>query len=75
MEADAAMLTPFLALPTMHKIRGRVVDGRNVRWLYGTGTSKVAIFELEGDIDTTSLSDYIRASRHSSISGTSSLYH
>ena len=60
MEADAAMLTPFMALPTMHKIRGRVVDGRNARWLYGTGTSKVAIFELEGDIDTTSLSDYIR---------------
>ncbi|CAF9930587.1 MAG: hypothetical protein ALECFALPRED_004644 [Alectoria fallacina] len=60
MEADAVMLTPFMALPTMRKNVGRVVDGRNFRWSYGTGTSEVTLFDLEGDIDTISLSDYIR---------------
>lgn len=60
MEADAVMVTPFMALPKMRTIIGRVVDGRNVRWSYGTGTSEVAVFDLEGDIDTISLSNCIR---------------
>ena len=60
MEADALMLTPFMALPTMRKIVGSVVDGRNLHWSYGTGASKVTALDLEGDIDTTSLSHLIR---------------
>ena len=60
LEANAEMITPFMALPTMRKILGEVVDGRNIRWLYGTGTSKVTVFDLEGDIDRASLSEIIR---------------
>lgn len=60
MEANASMATPFMALPTMRKVIGRVVDGRNVHSPYGTGASEVAVLDLEGDIDTTSLSRIIR---------------
>lgn len=60
MEANALMLTPFMALPAMRKIVGSVVDGRNFHWPYGTGASKVTALDLEGDIDTTSLSHLIR---------------
>lgn len=59
-EADALMLTPFMALPTMRNIVGKDVDGRDIDWHYGTGASKVTSLDLEGDTDTTSLSHLIR---------------
>lgn len=60
LEANAEMVTLFMALPTMRKILGEFVDGRNVRWLHGTGKSKVTDFDLEGDVDRASLSDILR---------------
>ena len=60
LEASAKMVSPFMALPTMHKVLGRVVDGRGVLWPYGTGTSKVTVLDLAGDIDRASLSNLFR---------------
>lgn len=52
MEAIAEMVTPFMALSKMRNILGRVVNGRNFHWPYGTGASEVTVLDLEGDIDT-----------------------
>ena len=60
LEANAKMVPPFMALPTMRSILGRVVDGRDILWPYGTGTSAVVVLDLESDIDTASLSNLIR---------------
>lgn len=60
MEASAEILTPFMALPTMRSILGHVVDGRDIHWPYNTATSEVTVLDLEGDIDTDSLSTFIR---------------
>ena len=59
-DAHVPMVTPFMALPTMCRILCRVVDGRSAHWPYGRATSEVTNIDLEGDVDTTSLSAYIR---------------
>lgn len=40
-EASAYMATPFMALPAMRTISGKNVDGWDIHWPYGTGSSKV----------------------------------
>ncbi len=60
MEASPEMFIPFMALPTMREIVGRVVDDHDLSWPYGMGTSEVTTLDLEGDIDTVSLSNVIR---------------
>ncbi len=59
MEASPEMFIPFMALPTMRKIVGRVVDDHHLSWPYGMGTSEVTALDLEGDIDRVSLSNII----------------
>ena len=60
MEASASLLPPFMALPTMRRVNGSFIDGRNIPWSYGTGTSEVTDLSLEGDLDRTSLMNLIR---------------
>ena len=59
-EARAQLAVPFMELPSMRRIFGRVVDGRNVQWTAGVGTSKVVHLDLQGDIDRASLCSLIR---------------
>ena len=59
-DANVRMVTPFMALPTMCSILCRVVYGRTAHWRCVRATSEVTNFDLEGDVDPTSLSAYIR---------------
>ena len=61
MEANAAMISPFMSIPAMRTIQGRGVDGRNIKWPYGTARSGVIeIYHQCSDIDTESLTEQIR---------------
>ena len=59
LEARAQLAVPFMELPSMRKIFGRVVHGRRVQWTAGVGTSKVIHLDLGGDIDRTSLRNLV----------------
>ncbi|CAD6586203.1 MAG: hypothetical protein ASARMPRED_002472 [Alectoria sarmentosa] len=61
MEANAAMISPFMTIPTMRTIQSRGVDGRNIQWPYGTAVSGlIEIYHQVSDIDTESLTEQIR---------------
>ena len=60
LEAHARLAVPFMELPSMRTIFGRVVDGRDVQWTADVGTSKVIHVDLKGDIDRASLWSLIR---------------
>lgn len=60
LEARAQLVVPFMELPSMRKIFGRVVDGRDVQWTAGVGVSKVIRLVITGDIDRASLCSLIR---------------
>ena len=58
-EAQAQLAVPFMELPSMRTIFGRVVHGRNVKWTAGVGTSRVIHLDFAGDIDRASLCSLI----------------
>ena len=58
-----AIVAPFMALPTMRRTQGSLVDGRDVRWPYGIGASDVTEIDLCGDIDTASVLNLISGLR------------
>ncbi|KAM0802369.1 hypothetical protein BDR22DRAFT_819900 [Usnea florida] len=60
LEARARLAVPFMELPTMRKIFGDIVDGRDVQWAAGVGISKVIHLDFTGDIDRASLRSLIR---------------
>ena len=52
-------VTPFMALPTMRKIRCHNVAGYDVPWPYGIATSNVTSLTLSGFVDKASLRNVI----------------
>ena len=60
LEAWARLAVAFMELPSMRKIFGRIVEGRDVQWTAGVGTSEVIHLDLGDEIDRASLSSLIR---------------
>lgn len=58
--ASAKKVVPFMALSTMRSFHGSGVDGSDVVWPYGTRKSQITVLDLQGDIDTASLSNIVR---------------